>query len=81
MFIDMKTHVRRWGNSIGVRIPKIMAEEVGIVDGTELEMKVVDDKIVLSKPTFSLEDLVSKITPENMYPETDWGDPIGKELW
>lgn len=81
MFIDMKTHVRQWGNSIGVRIPKIMAEEVGIVDGTELEMKVVDNKIVLSKPTFSLEDLVSKITPENTYPEADWGEPIGKEVW
>jgi antitoxin MazE len=30
---------------------------------------------------YTLEELVSKITPKNRHPETDWGRPMGKEIW
>jgi len=29
----------------------------------------------------TLEELVAQITPENRYEETDWGPPVGKEIW
>jgi antitoxin MazE len=29
----------------------------------------------------SLEELLSQITPENCHQETDWGTPVGKEVW
>ena len=77
----MKTHARQWGNSIGVRIPKHLAKEAGLVDGTELEMNLVDKKIVLSKPKETLEQLMAKVTPENIYSEIDFGPPRGKEFW
>lgn len=25
--------------------------------------------------------MLDKVTPENTHPETDWGDPVGKEEW
>ena len=33
-----------------------------------------------SSATYSLEDLVAAITPENMHDEVDWGPPVGREL-
>lgn len=77
----MKVNVRQWGNSIGVRIPQHFAKEAGIVDGTELEMNVVDHKIVLSKPELTLNDLLSQVTVENVHEETDTGFVNGKEEW
>ncbi len=29
----------------------------------------------------TLEELVSRITPENLHARTDWGEPVGKEMW
>lgn len=81
MNLIMKTHVRKWGNSIGVRIPQQLAQEIGLTDGTELEMNVINKKIVLVKPRVTLDDLVKKITPENVHKETDTGFLKGKEIW
>ncbi len=81
MITDMKTNVRRWGNSIGVRIPQYLAQEAGLVDGTEVEMKVMDHSIVLSKPKLTLKGLLEGVTPENVHGETDIGFVNGKEVW
>ena len=35
----MKTKVQRWGNSLAVRIPKTLAEEVGLTDDSPIEMR------------------------------------------
>ena len=78
---SMRTNVRQWGNSIGVRIPKLFAKEVGLADGTELEMNVVDKKIVLSKPKLTLNDLLGQVTAENVHAETDTGFVNCKEVW
>ena len=28
-----------------------------------------------------LKSLLAGVTPENIHPETDWGKPMGKEIW
>jgi antitoxin component of MazEF toxin-antitoxin module len=30
---------------------------------------------------YHLGDLVARITPGNRHDETDWGEPVGKEIW
>jgi len=34
-----------------------------------------------SRPTYSLERLVTKITQRNRHDESDWGTPVGHETW
>ena len=34
-----------------------------------------------SRPTYSLDKLVSRITPTNRHGESDWGGPQGGEAW
>jgi hypothetical protein len=31
------------------------------------------------KPSYTLEELVARITPENIHPEFDFGPPVGRE--
>jgi antitoxin MazE len=79
----MRTQVSKWGNSLGVRIPKAYAEEMGLSEGATVEVKLSGRKLVLtpSRPEYVLEDLVAGITPKNRHGETDWGAAVGKEIW
>ena len=55
----MSTTIRKWGNSLGVRIPKKVAEKVGFENGSEIEFVVIDGKIIMktADPEPTLEDL------------------------
>jgi antitoxin MazE len=79
----MRTQVSKWGNSLGIRIPKAYAEEMGLSEGSTVEVKLSGRKLVLTpaRPEYALEELVARITPQNRHGETDWGEPVGKETW
>ncbi|TGA97271.1 AbrB/MazE/SpoVT family DNA-binding domain-containing protein [Sporolactobacillus shoreae] len=77
----MTTKVQKWGNSLAVRIPSNIAESTGIERGTELVLEVKDQYIVLKKKeaTPTLDELLSKITPDNRHDEVFMGQE-GDEL-
>jgi antitoxin MazE len=79
----VRARVAKWGNSLGVRIPKSMAEEVGLDEGANVEVRVSGRNLVLApaSPEYSLDELVARITPKNRHGETDWGSPVGNESW
>ena len=70
----MGTTVQKWGNSLLIRIPRTVAEAAEIGQGTELEWHVMEHSIILTakKTALTLEELLSKITPENRHSEIDW---------
>lgn len=80
----MVAKVQKWGNSLGVRIPKALAEQVRVRPGADVDLSVQGDRLVI-KPVaprrYRLEDLVAKITPRNRHEEVDWGAPRGREAW
>lgn len=75
----MRTRVRKWGNSLGVRIPSGLAEDAHLVEGSEVEVSVRDGKLLIV-PVRTLADLVARISPENLPDLTD-DAPRGGELW
>lgn len=77
------TRVARWGNSLGLRLPKAVAAEARIGEGDTVEVSVMDGSIIVrpAQAAYSLHELVSKITPRNRHSETDWGKPKGIEQW
>lgn len=77
------TQVARWGNSLGLRLPKGVASEVRIAEGDLVEISVQEGTIVVKpkRPRYSLEQLVGKITPKNRHEESNWGKPSGRERW
>jgi antitoxin MazE len=79
----MQTKIGKWGNSFAVRIPGAYAKDLNLKEGMDLDVAVVDGAILLRPQSgqYSLEELVSRITPENTHEETDWGQDVGREGW
>ncbi len=80
----MKTRIRKWGNSLALRIPKALAEEVHVQLNTQVELSLVNGKIVVEPvepPAWTLEDLLEGVTEENLHSEIEFGPPVGKEVW
>ena len=78
----MKTTVARWGNSLGVRVPKEVAAEVGLTEGAAVTIVAEGDRIVISPsaPRYRLKDLLVGMTPEAMHEAFDWGPDVGREI-
>ncbi|MFQ5953498.1 MAG: AbrB/MazE/SpoVT family DNA-binding domain-containing protein [Kiloniellales bacterium] len=79
----MTARVAKWGHSLAVRIPKVLAEQAHLEEGSEVKISVSDGKLILSPApsAYDLDQLVDGITPENRHDETDWGAPVGREVW
>jgi antitoxin MazE len=80
----VETRVRKWGNSLALRIPKLLAAEVGIEEDTRVELSLVDGKLVITpetEPELQLEDLLAQVTEENLHGEIDTGPATGREAW
>ena len=80
----MTSKIRRWGNSLALRIPHAIAELSSLKQDSEVEIQVVDNKLVIEvvkKEKLRLEDLLAKITPANLHEAVDTGEPRGNEAW
>ena len=79
----MKTKVQKWGNSLGVRIPKSITDQKSLRDGHSVFVLLKNNQIVIEpvEEDLSLESLLSQVTSDNLYAETEWFDVQGKEIW
>lgn len=79
----MHTQIGKWGNSLAVRIPATYAKDLDLAEGMDVDVSLVEGAILLRPHSrrYSLEELVSRITPENLHEETDWGQDLGREAW
>ncbi|MDQ3555724.1 MAG: AbrB/MazE/SpoVT family DNA-binding domain-containing protein [Gemmatimonadota bacterium] len=80
----MQVHVQKWGNSLGLRIPKALAVEAGIELGSAVDVSLDVDRLVVRAvrvPSYTLAHLVEGITEENMQSEIDSGPAVGEEVW
>lgn len=78
----MRATIQKWGNSLGVRIPKVIAEDLMLENGSEVELFEESDKIIIQpKEKPQLRDLLLEITDENIHDEIHAEGPHGKEIW
>jgi antitoxin MazE len=80
----MESHVRKWGNSLALRIPKALAVEAGISEGSRVEIELEGDKLsvrAVRTEGYSLTDLLAGVTPQNRHSEIETGRPVGREVW
>jgi antitoxin MazE len=82
----MRSQIRKWGNSLAVRIPGDLARESGVAEGSEVYVVAKRGRIIVT-PTkqVSLPELIRAISDENLPdPSGDvWPDdpPRGREVW
>jgi antitoxin MazE len=82
--VQMLTRVKKWGNSLAIRIPKPLANEVGLEQDTPVEVSLADGKLVVMpvhQPALSLEQLLAGVTEDNLHREVDTGPAVGHEVW
>ena len=75
--------VQKWGNSLGIRIPNMFVKELKLKNGTHLNLKKEKNRLIITpkEKKEKLEELLSKITNDNIHSEIKTGIPIGKEIW
>jgi antitoxin MazE len=78
----MRAQVGRWGNSLGVRIPKHVAERAGLREGARVEIEAETDRIIITRarPRYRLAALLQGMTPNAMREAFDWGPDKGREI-
>ncbi len=73
--------VQKWGNSLGIRIPKSLALKVGIEEGSEVDLDVEDGHLIIKPKSATLDEILSQVTPENLHKEVPTGELQGREVW
>ena len=87
----MYATIQRWGNSQGLRIPKVLLDALGLRENDRVGLTQSDDGIHIKKATTghrTLEerlvafygkgvDEISRLDER----ELDWGKAEGEELW
>ena len=79
----METKIQKWGNSLGVRLPKALAQAQQLAAGRAVRVSAVDDKIIIEpqRTKQSLSALLTHINAQNLHTETDYSDAQGNEVW
>lgn len=80
----MKVQIQKWGNSLALRIPKSFARETQIDQGTVVDLSLEKGEIIIRpviEPEFTLDQLLSRVTKDNIHREIETGKAQGKEVW
>jgi antitoxin MazE len=77
----MQIVVKKWGNSLGIIIPSVIAKDLKLKDGTTVNVAERNGDIVISPNKLNLSALISKINEKNLHSETEFGQTEGKEVW
>jgi antitoxin MazE len=90
----MKVKIAKWGNSLGVRLPKAVTE--GLSPGQTVEVRRKGSRVEIETgasmvsaehgtpiPRYRLEDLIAemdRVGMDNAPPTIDWGPDKGSEI-
>ena len=80
----MKTRIQKWGDCLGLRIPKALAELIGFQVNSEFDLVLEQDEIIvcmMRDPENGLQELLSGVTEENLHQKMETGELVGKEIW
>ncbi len=81
-----QVQINKWGNSLGFRIPRGIADSLDIKVGDTLELSPTEGGLLLKKAElkgkrYALADILDSFTPSSVHPEVDFGVPQGEEVW
>lgn len=81
----MTTTIQKWGNSQGIRIPKMLLDSVNWSENEQIEIKVDNGKLIIEKTKDRKRKNIKELFKNykgNYEPEKiDWGEPKGEEIW
>lgn len=78
----MTTKVQKWGNSLGLRIPKEIARETRMREGSVVSFAIEGEVLMLThakKPKYTLDGLLKGFDKKTQHEMVGWGDDVGGE--
>ncbi len=81
-----QVHIAKWGNSLGFRIPRGIADSLNIRAGDTLDLTPADGGLLIKKVTptaksYALADVLTSFAPASAQAAVDFGAPQGEEIW
>ena len=81
----MRVLVQKWGHGLALRIPKPFAEDVGVSEGTVVDISISKGRLIAApvapRRRARLEDLLRRVTKRNLHAEVESGPAVGREAW
>lgn len=76
-----QVQIAKWGNSLGLRVPRDLAARIGLTEGTRVDVETRGNGLVVTKSNrrFTLEELLAGMTPEREHRALD-DAPRGAEI-
>jgi antitoxin MazE len=78
----MQVRLAKWGEDIGLRLPRPIVSRLGLTAGTRMNIEAAKDgRLMLTRAPrrYSLDDLLSGMTPDRQHDLQD-DDPRGSEV-
>ena len=82
--VSMQTKIQKWGNSLGLRIPRSFAVEARVEEGATVDLSVKNGRLLvrpLRVRRYSLNRLLRKVSRRNLHGEVSTGEAVGREAW
>lgn len=80
---EVKLQIGKWGNSLGIRLPKHLLTALHLSSKDSLSCSIENGKLILEpeyhQKKITLEELLSE--DNESCEEVSWGKPEGKEIW
>jgi len=79
----LQLQIGKWGNSLGIRLPKSILDILQLSEKDKVKCSIVNGKLILepviTRKQYALADLLSQVDESGQ--EVDWGKPEGEEVW
>ncbi len=77
--------IGKWGNASALRLPKALCEMIGVRAGDDVVISVENDTRLIIEPArerFTIHGRMHGWDGKRyVSEESDWGDPVGEEIW
>lgn len=78
----MEIKVSKWGNSMALRLPKFVVDDLKVHEGSLMNLFVKENKLIAEpvKRKYSLKELLKDVDKSNLHSETSTGIAVGNEI-
>jgi antitoxin MazE len=80
----MNATIQKWGNSLALRIPRAVARDTQLQNGSVVNLAVRKGAVIIEpvkKTKYRLDDLLKSVSKKNLHASVDTGPAMGREVW
>ena len=79
----MQATIKKWGNSLALRLPQNVATQMRLMEGTSVHIEIDDGslRVTPARKKFKLSELLADEPKRAKPQEFDWGEAKGEEPW